>query len=784
MKIKSIIYAAAITVNTCWLPALELTPSAPDNFCIRPDIPQTLKFNANGSGELKYSLTDWDGNTVGTGIVKNSNGEASIQVQLPSGYYIGRAGTQIFGLYVSPEYTGSADYFFGVDSAMSWLTPKPQIRKSLIELLPRHGIFTARERIWMNDIFPADKLTALGDSPKRQYKSIRDLYAANKIKLLEVSHDAPAWMKKTKNNPYPQNIAAYGQASTRLGTEFGTNWLGWEIWNEPDIGFGGKLPAEYYMPLVKSTSYYWKKQGLNIPLLGGVVTERCSENFWQTLIQSGLADLVDGVSIHHYSNWTSMGRMIRKYRDSFQNTTKPDMPIWVSECGSHYVDNGKFSNLSSSRNAAMQNVMKAIEAKAEGATGFYPFVYASYFENGRTFSMWSKNLTPMPELAGYFTVSRLLSGYDYLGTFHEMRVFGKTGVPKYIVIGIPGKNVLQDAEFIGLDGRKITASNAQKTLDKDGMIYMFADAVRLTPELVKCERKSNKQTISKTIPPSVILTPGSIDSANHHFVAKYGTTIETTAKNFSVTVNAVNLENKEQQISISPQIPWKSQEVPKQMITVPANGSASTVFCFNVPDSPDMTKTFYLKFNAQTATGKILSPLAMAINFSAQGLKTGLAGAKEIIEIPCNEIKGWNKNFSGKGTFDMSVTPQQTLRFEAQFEKVGHHWFYPTLKLKKTVPANAVMLFRAKADPTKSRVYIQLVDNKGKVYQSREVMPSDNNWHKIALQPKDFNGSYPRSIQGTKLQDFSTIRKIMIGQSILKDTKGAVEISDLLFYTK
>ena len=74
---------------------------------------------------------------------------------------------QTFGLCVLPAFTGAPDPFFGIDSALSWLTGSEQ-NADLIANLKRCGIGISRERLRWSEIAPsAERVNLLNEILRR-----------------------------------------------------------------------------------------------------------------------------------------------------------------------------------------------------------------------------------------------------------------------------------------------------------------------------------------------------------------------------------------------------------------------------------------------------------------------------------------------------------------------------------------------------------------------------------------------------------------------------------------
>ena len=76
-----------------------------------------------------------------------------------------------------------------------------------------------------------------------------------------------------------------------------------EIWNEWDIGIGGGLPGkpEDYLLLLREVIPVIRRTDPNVKILAGSMTpEGVDRGYLRALIELGLLDLVDGISVHVY----------------------------------------------------------------------------------------------------------------------------------------------------------------------------------------------------------------------------------------------------------------------------------------------------------------------------------------------------------------------------------------------------------------------------------------------------------------------------------------------------
>lgn len=103
----------------------------------------------------------------------------------------------------------------------------------------------------------------------------------------------------------------------------------WEISNEPEMSWwGGPIPAKDYMVMLKDAHAVIKKVNPNALIIGpavGCTAEGC--NYLRTLVDAGLLDYVDAISVHYYIFHKNLEI------DGIKKIVAGRKPIWITETG-------------------------------------------------------------------------------------------------------------------------------------------------------------------------------------------------------------------------------------------------------------------------------------------------------------------------------------------------------------------------------------------------------------------------------------------------------------------
>lgn len=212
-------------------------------------------------------------------------------------------------MVILPPYSGERDPFFAMDAACSvfGLYRDEALASAYFRILGYGGISVIRERLLWNQLEPAEP-------GKYQWQfggnaeTLRKLAKEHKLKVLELFHDAPAALgavgDRTKSGcyPFPRNLVGTAESWRTIGKRWNPYWTALEVWNEPEISFGGELPGDQLGSLQRTVSYAFSSGAIDTPLVGGVFTGfLLNERMMRLYLGNGLLDDSDIASFHSYA---------------------------------------------------------------------------------------------------------------------------------------------------------------------------------------------------------------------------------------------------------------------------------------------------------------------------------------------------------------------------------------------------------------------------------------------------------------------------------------------------
>lgn len=401
----------------------EFRPVAIGHCLIKPDSSELVRWKME-KGPLpsppQYVIRDYSEKPIAEGegrLVELDIIETTLK--LPKGFYEIEfpATNQRFGIVALPAWQGQAEEFFAIDGALSWLVRDDATRDGLIRVAQRSGIRMIRERLTWGAVQPsADRND--WETPAR-FDTLRRACAKHGLEVLEMAHDAPAWMGRVEK--YPQDLVAAARSWQAIAGHWRPAWGGLEIWNEPDIFFGGNLPADQYVPLAKAIAHAMFEKHIDVPLVGGVVAH-CNREFLDTAAENGLLDAIDAFSFHFYGPALEMEGLVARYREWLQAHSASTfghrgerMPLWLTECGRPWKKGPARPPADQDAESALEIVMKGVEARACGVARYFAFVFPFYEENDHNFGMMDRWATPLRSFAAYAQMIRALRGGVYAG---------------------------------------------------------------------------------------------------------------------------------------------------------------------------------------------------------------------------------------------------------------------------------------------------------------------------------------------------------------------------------
>lgn len=713
----------------------------------------------------------------------------SIKLKLSQGYYeLEFPGSkQIFGLGVLPMKArpteSRSDPFFAIDGALSGLARTNDIRKGLIQSAKKIGIDMIRERIswrWL-EIKENDFKWV-----KHYSDEYRFFYKENGVEVLELFHDSPEWIGQIEKK-YPKDLNKARKSWRTIAEKWSPTWGAIEIWNEPDISFGANLPADQYVPLLKSLYQMFKAENITVPIVGGV-NANFNEGWMESAAQSRMFDSCDVYSFHTYQKADQVENLYQKYHLWMKKYGHEGMPVWITECGRPWKIGPARALGKEDLVSAIDIVMKGCEARACGFDRYFPFVYSYYEERQNNFGMTGKEGSPLRSIAAYAEMIRMLADTEYLGDLKNIlpnvskaRIFADRKGKKTLVLY---RSKIQDGARIELPFtpsfvEEVTGEiidPRQKSFDfSDGFLYIgIPDSTTVEieketlPGKIRKERLAARpaelrkiaQRAQADLAPFVLrfdhssvkdmtFTPG-------HYSFAAGTPGEIKLGfeviNFDRFISHRASADQKKNSAINNEI--KTSEF--KIIATEKNPSGKAIV--QAPKTISVKPGQSGRFEIVLRTDGIstITPCAIDIavtsekfsdsvhlnftreidpkNFSEDFLKKYLARIKR---LPMTDAKKWFPSCAGCGKMKFLSKEQRPQDSECSFDvnfKKGDHWIYPLFDPKMTdMSAYDGFVLCAKAevkDPKTTEVRMLIEEEEGENWiVSDSIIPADGKWH-------------------------------------------------------
>ncbi len=507
-----------LEVRDLALTGVKSTPGG-GNYCIAPALePESLLVLPGGQltvpllgpdGEVAYELKDYEGITLGSGVLPCRNNQVRLTAPETEGYFDLQLGGHEISFVVATPYSGASDPYWGIDESFSWWGSGGDFRRGYMRFLKKSGISWGRDRIRWSDLHPERERMSFEHG---HYAKIMKWSAEEGLEVLNVFHDAPAWNKKLLK---PEDDFLVG-ADSKTGYTYGSNvyprdyqatsrsWRAilerfpaikaMEVWNEPDIGFGNDFPAEFFIALTKNFSTTFRQAGISAKVIGGVLAiPQETTPYYRNLIAGGLLDDCDAFSFHTYRNTGELEEQVRLLRKQESDAGRtPGFPFWITESGRPWPYGLPRPELRQGMYSAQEITGKGIEFRALGIEKYFPFFVIWHTEqNIFNFSMFDQRHAPLRSMGAYVAAVRLLSHKSYIGDLNlpgsdRCRVFsdGKTAVAwvyKSFSKKIAGDWGSLDPEIMaqtrvplpsGLKVEKILGADGRTLAVKDGLLPM------------------------------------------------------------------------------------------------------------------------------------------------------------------------------------------------------------------------------------------------------------------------------------------------------------------------
>jgi len=419
-----------------------------------------------------------------------------------------------FGVCGLPKFKGEEDPFFAIDGAFSVfgsMRKDMAVPDAYLKTLKSHGVGHIRDRLSWGML----EKTQGGydwESSGLMSLSIRERCLENKVQVLDVFHDAPAWTGATGRNadkdlacPYPRDLVATANSWLKIEKEWAKYWDGLEVWNEPDIGFGNYMPGDRPCALTKAISYTMAANRLDVPLVCCAFTGSTQPtDYFKLYVENGIFEDADVYSFHNYTSPRKLESVIAEYRELLKGNSRESIPFWITECGKPWKVGPPRPPIDQDAVSAMEIAMKAVEAKACGVAKHFPFVLPYYEENSNNFGMMDRRHSPLRSIDAYFVVAKNLSGKDYAGDLKLKDFSGVVQTRAFVGGGEAVAVVYSDdiaackadltgfesCSFEGVDGRKLKLDSDSRLSFEGGMAYLIGK-----PEAFKGKLKTDTKAM-------------------------------------------------------------------------------------------------------------------------------------------------------------------------------------------------------------------------------------------------------------------------------------------------
>ncbi|PAW78891.1 MAG: hypothetical protein B9S32_05795 [Verrucomicrobia bacterium Tous-C9LFEB] len=756
-----------------------LVPGQPVELMLRATPPQA-------GATVSYQLLDYCGKTIRSEkVVADAEGLAKIPLTLPAGYYtLSIAGQErTIGLISQPENT-TRDSFFSIDAAMSWLTPVEK-RAELISNLKALGISMVRERLSWGQI--NSDLEKWDWETPRKYESTRQLYREAGLPVLEMFHDAPRWVlgnvagtgKPSVDRKYPEDLQATSNSWQRIARQWQKYWGAVEAWNEPDILFGGNLPADQYLPLLKTVRYALGESKVATPLGGGVFAYY-SPPFFDLAARNGLLTECDFVSFHYYQDALGIEDRAKKMRDWLAQYGQETKPLWITEIGCPIAGKpAQFPTLIEQQKSALEFAMKTVEARACGIANYFAFVYVFYPETGKNFGMIDGKGAPLRSLSAYATTIRLLAGASYLGDVKGMetsvqraRVFDLVNSEALVVLatGKLRSNAVKVSfpvlAIYGVDGRKLELLSDGRVPMDDGMAYIRVKKEALAGVLDKDTQANRLYALSqKKTPPlkpaSPIILQPLIDRDSVQ-ATSCGYLLSETTKLYPLRLKVNNLSGQDREVLVTVA---NAQKIP---VKVGARSGMVVEREIDVATLPmDQFGSNILTVTATSTGDAPISPVAISLSLP-RGLEVHLKNAEYQFALPIAELNRWEKNAAGR--MDWLQTTEMPFGYKISIG-APDKWAFPKFTLPQEVDRLKVEAVAVRVRCEKEAIVrLATWDEAGRFQcTGYSIIRPDGKWHVAYIPLQSFLSCVPgRPMLGPQ---------ISVGINS-KEIENKVEISD------
>jgi hypothetical protein len=727
----------------------------------------------------------------------------SVTVKLPRGFWELELGTQRFGIVSLPAFSRNPDKFFAIDASLSWLVEDDPLRAGLVKAAQRSGIAMARERLSWREIEAASG--QFDWETRRRYDAVRKCWQEHGIEVLEVCHDAPRWMEKAEK--YPGDLIKTMHSWDTIAKHWRLAWGAMEIWNEPDIGFGGDLPADQYVSMARAIAYRLKQSESQTPLIGGVML-LFNLPWFQNAAANGLLHDLDGFSFHFYNHAPELENRIREFRKGLADAGYESMPLWLTECGRPWKRGAERPPADQDLASAVDITMKGVEARACGIARYFPFVYPYYEEMDSNYGMTDKLGTPCRSFAAYAQLIHVLSGTEYAGDLNiddpavlRARAFkpsaphsGKDNRNELIAVlytgtltapqtlKIPAGKIKKVESVLG-EPLKLSAAGELR-IQSNSLYYVWLDGASLngrlntgTGAMTLLQAARKPQPDKDTIPPVVVRFQYDKEQVSLFWTMYY---VPHIAENpLPLTFRVFNMAEEEETYKLR----FEIDGITDSLTGIVVAGQGYTDVRWKMPLTHDIRfVNDGLQILRVTVNGDHKRPLVL--NFLRGVTWDDLVSTtSNVREFSTLDLSRWHKNTPETDTVEIE-TDGNLLRATATFDPKGDRRFRPRFRLPDDIDltnASGIIIEARCTGDIGQR--FSLIEKSGAGYISN-FFKADGLWHTSKLSfARDFQYEQPNPPDDNNHLDLDEIEYISFGTaSRCRNPEFMIEIKRIAVY--
>ncbi|MDF2927282.1 MAG: hypothetical protein K0R57_6196 [Paenibacillaceae bacterium] len=295
----------------------RITANAPNHIFEEQDAKEVTVHFTEGTQtvhQLVYNVTDYYGASVLSGNVTLAPGAAVYTFTLPPlprGHYTvtaeadgnGKPLQEYLSVVMNESQRRSyAETPFASDVAGGFLVPVDKIG-DYARALRLAGVKYARERLPWGNISATQ-----GTDDFSLYDQYNAAYAAAGIRVLEMGHSAPAWVKDAGKKLPNDLLAAYQYAKT-ASARYGAQ-ADLEFWNEPDISYtADSETADQYAAYLKASSLGVRDAGTSSLIsMAGIAYP--PGNYVSQVMQNDVAPYMDIYNFHGHRKGDSELKLV------------------------------------------------------------------------------------------------------------------------------------------------------------------------------------------------------------------------------------------------------------------------------------------------------------------------------------------------------------------------------------------------------------------------------------------------------------------------------------------